>query len=66
VVHQTEAERRAREGVQSSVKVLAKATSRSPAALYRAIHREEIKAIWVGRTPMVPPGETLRLLGLET
>ena len=65
IVRQTEVEKRAREGIQSAVKDIAGVTNRSPAALYKAIHRKEIKAVWVGRTPMIPPVETLRLLGIE-
>ena len=64
-IRRTEAEKQALEGRQSAVRVVAAATNRSAAALYKAIHRKEIRAVWVGRTPMIPPAETLRLLGID-
>lgn len=64
IIRQTEVEKRARDGRQVAVKDIADVTNRSTAAIYKAIHRNEIRAVWVGRTPMIPPAETLRLLGV--
>lgn len=60
-----EVEREARLGRQISVPDIANATGRSRAAFYRAIHKGEVRAVWLGRTPMILPSEALRLLGIE-
>lgn len=57
--------KRASDGFQVKVPDLAEATGRSRDALYRAIHRGELRAIWLGRTPMIPATEALRLLGVN-
>ncbi|KMO22987.1 hypothetical protein [Methylobacterium indicum] len=59
-------EMQAREGRQTSVPDLAKVTGRPRSAFYRAIHKGELKAVWLGKTPMVMPADTLRMLGIET
>ena len=52
-------------GLQLRVSELATATGRPEAQFYRAIHRNELRAIWLGRTPMIPAPEALRLLGVS-
>ena len=62
-VSPAEVERRARQGFQAKVMEVATVTRRAPASIYRAIHRGEIEAVWLGSAPMLTPEATLRLLG---
>lgn len=62
----SEVEKLARKGRQISVPDMSAATGRPRTAFYRAIHRKELRAVWLGRTPMILPGEALRLLGIES
>lgn len=59
-----EIEQRARDGFQIRVSEIARVTRRAPASIYRAIHRKELDAVWLGKTPMLTPASALRLLGL--
>lgn len=56
--------RRAREGLPVKVPALAEASGRSRNALYQAIKRGELEAVWLGRAAVVPGTAALRLLGL--
>lgn len=56
--------RRARQGLPVKVPALAEASGRSRNALYQAIRRGELEAVWLGRAAVVPGAAALRLLGL--
>ncbi|MCJ2093124.1 hypothetical protein MKK67_11540 [Methylobacterium sp. J-072] len=57
--------RRAREGLPVKVPALAEASGRSRNALYQAIKRGELEAVWLGRAAVVPGDAALRLLGMK-
>ena len=44
---------------------IAKLSGMSPAAFYKAIEREEIEAVKIGRTRLLPAHEGRRILGIK-
>lgn len=60
-----EIRRRIQEGKNIRAKPLAEATGMSLSAFYAAIERQQIEAVSIGRTKLIPAHEAARLLGID-